>query len=179
MKLRAIGDYNITANVSHVNDEYENNNTLNVVISKVHALDGALSVGEIAVVCNDVVEVDAIVTNNGETTITEVQIEVVVNGSVVEIINASVDIPFQEQGTVTVVIDDNLQQNNNISLNVLSINNQADGDVANNSVSTTTSLDSNYDTITLLINADNYAGETSWKLLNEANEIISTGALLF
>ena len=173
----AIGDYNITANVSHVNDEYENNNTLNVVISKVHALDGALSVGEIAVVCNDVVEVDAIVTNNGETTITEVQIEVVVNGSVVEIINASVDIPFQEQGTVTVVIDDNLQQNNNISLNVLSINNQADGDVANNSVSTTTSLDSNYDTITLLINADNYAGETSWKLLDDSNEIISTGAL--
>jgi hypothetical protein len=173
----AIGDYNITANVSHANDEYENNNTLNVVLSKVHALDGALSVGEIAVVCNDVVEVDTIITNHGETTITEVQIEVVVNDSVVEVISASVDIPFQEQGTVTVVIDDNLQQNNNISLNVLSINNQADGDVANNSVSTTTSLDSNYDTITLLINADDYAGETSWKLLDDSNEIISTGAL--
>ena len=55
-----------------MNDEYENNDTLNVVISKVHALDGALSVGEIAVVCNDVVEVDAIITNHGETTITEV-----------------------------------------------------------------------------------------------------------
>ena len=87
------------------------------------------------------------------------------------------DIAFQEQETVTVVIDDNLQQNNNITLNVLNINTQEDQDLTNNSVSTTTSLDSNYDTITLVINADNYAGETSWKLLDEANEIISTGAL--
>ena len=173
----AIGEYNVTAIVSHPDDEYENNDTLNVVLSKVHELDGAISVGEIAVVCDEVVEVDAIVTNNGASTISELQIEVVVNGSVVEVINTSVDIAFQEQETVTVVIDDNLQQNNNITLNVLNINTQEDQDLTNNSVSTTTSLDSNYDTITLVINADNYAGETSWKLLDEANEIISTGAL--
>ena len=47
----------------------------------------------------------------------------------------------------------------------------------NNSVSTTTTLDSDYDYITLIINADNYAQETSWKLVDEANEIVSTGAL--
>ena len=173
----AIGEYNVTAIVSHPDDEYENNDTLNVVLSKVHELDGAISVGEIAVVCNEVVEVDAIVTNNGASTISELQIEVVVNGSVVEVINASVDIAFQEQETVTVVIDDNLQQNNNITLNVLNINTQEDQDLTNNSVSTTTSLDSNYDTITLVINADNYPQETSWKLVDEANQIINTGSL--
>ena len=173
----AIGEYNVTAIVSHPDDEYENNDTLNVVLSKVHELDGAISVGEISVVCNEVVEVDAIVTNNGASTISEIQIEVVVNGSVVEMINTAVDIPFLEQATVTIMIDSNLQQNNNITLNVLNINTQEDQDLTNNSVSTTTSLDSNYDTITLVINADNYAGETSWKLLDEANEIISTGAL--
>jgi len=173
----AIGEYNVTAIVSHPDDEYENNDTLNVVLSNVHELDGAISVGEIAVVCNEVVEVDAIATNNGASTISELQIEVVVNGSVVEVINASVDIAFQEQETLTVVIDDNLQQNNNITLNVLNINSQEDQDLTNNSVSTTTSLDSNYDTITLVINADNYPQETSWKLVDEANQIINTGSL--
>lgn len=173
----AIGEYNVTAIVSHPDDEYENNDTLNVVLSKVHELDGAISVGEISVVCNEVVEVDTIVTNNGASIISEIQIEVVVNGSVVEVINASVDIAFQEQETLTVVIDDNLQQNNNITLNVLNINTQEDQDLTNNSVSTTTSLDSNYDTITLVINADNYPQETSWKLVDEANQIINTGSL--
>ena len=37
-----IGDYNITVNVNHILDEYENNNSLSVILSKVHALDGAL-----------------------------------------------------------------------------------------------------------------------------------------
>ena len=173
----AIGDYNITAIVSHPDDEYENNDTLNVFLSKVHGLDGALSFGEIAVVCNDAVEVDAIITNHGETTITEIAVEVVVNSQVVDVINASVEIPFQEQGTIVLMIDDNLQQNNNITLNLLSINNQNDGDLTNNTASTSTTLDSDYDIITLIINADDYASETSWKLLDEANEIISTGSL--
>jgi hypothetical protein len=173
----AIGVYNVTAIVSHPDDEYENNNTLNLVLNKVKELDAALSIEELSVVCNDEVEVDAVITNQGDTTITTVQIEVVVNGTVVGLINADVDIPFLEQETVTIAIDNNLQENNSITLNVLNVNNQTDGDGTNNSASTTTTLDSNYDTITLNFIADNYPQETSWKLLDETNEIISTGAL--
>lgn len=172
-----IGDYNVTVNVSHANDQYENNDTLSVILSKIHALDGAISVGDVSVVCDDVVEATAIITNQGETTITEVVIEVVVNGLVVDTITTSVDISTQNQGTVPITISNNLQQNNAIGLNLLSVNSQVDNDLANNSVSTTTTLDSDYDTITLVINADNYAQETSWKLVDEYNEIISTGAL--
>jgi hypothetical protein len=173
----AIGEYNVTAIVSHPDDEYENNNTLNLVLNKVQELDAALSIEELSVLCNDEVEVDAVITNQGDTTITTVQIEVVVNGTVVGLINADVDIPFLEQETVTIAIDNNLQENNAITLNVLNINNQTDGDGTNNSASTTTTLDSNYDTITLSFIADNYPQETSWKLIDESNEIISTGAL--
>ncbi|MGB2299210.1 MAG: PEP/pyruvate-binding domain-containing protein [Flavobacteriaceae bacterium] len=173
----AIGEYSVTAIVSHPDDEYENNDTLNVVLSKVHVLDAALSIGEVSVLCDDVVEVSASIANLGYTTITDVQIEVVVNGSVVEMVNAAVDIPFLEQATVTIMIDNNLQENNTITLNVLNVNTQSDGDGTNNSASTTTTLDSNYDTITLIINADNYPQETSWKLVDEANQIINTGSL--
>ena len=172
-----IGDYNVTVNVSHANDQYENNDSLSVILSKIHELDGALSVGDVSVVCDDVVEATAIITNHGETTITEVTVEVVVNGQVVDVITSSVEIPTQNEGTVSLTISDNLQQNNTIVLNLLNVNNQQDGDLTNNSASTTTTLDSNYDIITFIINADNYAQETSWKLLDEANEIISAGAL--
>ncbi len=150
-----------------------------MVLSKVHALDGDLSFGELEVVCNDVVEVSAVVINQGETTITEVAIEVIVNGLVVELINATVDIPFQEQGIVAITIDNNLQPlNNNITLNLLNINNQADGDLSNNSASIITDLDTDYDIITLHINADNYPDETSWEIYDEGtNQLVNSGSL--
>ena len=171
------GDYNITVKVNHPYDEYENNDTLNVVLSKIQELDGTISVEELEVVCDDIVEVTAIVTNYGETTINEVSIEVVVNDQVVEIITTSVDIPTQNQEFVALSISENLQENNTIVLNLVEVNGQEDDNFENNSNSFTTSLDSDYDIITLTINADNYPEETSWKLLNEANEIIATGSL--
>lgn len=175
----AIGDYSVTGIVTHADDEYGNNDTLNVVISKVHALDGALETGNLAVVCDDEVELDAVIANLGETTITEVEIQVAVNGFVVDVITETVDIPFQEDGTVQITINSNLQPtNNNITITLLSVNGQVDGVLTNNLASTTTDLDSDYDIITLVINADNYPGETSWEVIDEStNLVIASGGV--
>jgi hypothetical protein len=172
-----IGDYSLTSIVSHVDDEYDSNDSLSIVLRKVHLLNGEISIGELEVVCDDVVEVEAVVSNLGEETITELEIEVVVNDLAIDVIEAEVNIPFQHQGVVTISIYENLQQDNNITLNLLDINTQQDEDLTNNSATINTSLDSNYDIITLVINADDYPEETSWKLLNETNQIIATGAL--
>ena len=174
-----IGDYNLTVIVTDIDDEYGHNDTLNVVLSKVHELDGELSIGDVVVACNDVVEVNAIITNKGEMNITHAQIEVNVNGTAVDVVLATMDVPFQEQGSVAITIGDNLQQNNNdIELHLLGVNDQVDGDLTNNSAGTTTSLDSNYDIITLIINADNYPQETSWEVYDEgANQTVAGGSL--
>ena len=179
LNFSTIGDYNITAIVSDIDDEYGNNDTLNFVLKKIHVLDGELSIGQLAVACDEVVEVNAIITNQGETTITEVEFEVVVNGLVVDVIVATVNVPFQEESSVALTIDDNLLQiNNNITLNLLNINNQVDGDLTNNSASTTTTLDSDYDIVTLIINADAYPWEISWEVYDvEANQIIASGGV--
>jgi hypothetical protein len=171
------GDYSITVNVNHPADEYENNDTLNIVLSKIEQLDGAISIEELEVICDDVVELTAMVTNLGETTINELTIEVVVNDQVVDLITTSVEIDTQNQDSIVISISENLQENNAIVLNIIEINGQEDDSFINNSSSITTNLESDYDIITLTINADNYPQETSWKLLNEANEIISTGSL--
>ena len=171
------GDYSITVNVNHPADEYENNDTFNIVLSKIQQLDGAISIEELEVVCDDVVELTAMVANLGETTITEVTIEVVVNDQVVDLITTSVEIDSQNQDSIVISVNENLQENNAIVLNLIEINGQEDDSFINNSGSITTNLDSDYEIITLTINADNYPQETSWKLLNEENEIISTGSL--
>jgi len=174
-----IGDYDIMAIVSHLDDEYGNNDTLNVLLSKVYEFDGAISISELNVVCDDVVELNAIVNNLGDSTITDLEIQVLVNGVIIDTINTSVEIPFLDQGNIFIAIDSNLQAfNNNITLNLLSVNNQLDEDLTNNSASTTTDLDSNYDLITLIINPDNYPEESSWKMVDEStSEIVSTGSL--
>ena len=61
---------------------------------------------------------------------------------------------------------------------MLSVNNLIDGDASNNSATTSTTMDSDYDIITLIINADQYAYETSWELIDAgSNEVVSSGDL--
>ena len=174
----SFGDYNLTAILSHEDDEYGNNDTLNFVLTKVYEFDGALTMGDLNVVCDDDVELDVIINNEGDATITSVLLEVIVNNAVVDLINASVNIPFLEQETVSISIDDNLQAaNNNITVSLLSVNSQLDGDLTDNSVSTITNLDSNYDIVTLIINPDNYPGETSWEIFDANEVLINSGDL--
>ena len=175
----AIGDYDVTAIVSHEDDEYGNNDTLSVVLSKVYEYNGAIAISEQNVVCDGIVEINAVITNEGAATITDVQIQVFANGSLVDLVNATVEIPYLEQGTVAISIDNNLNpDNNNITLNLLSVNSQLDGDLSNNSASTITNSNSSYDIITFIINPDNYPGETSWEFFDEGTgEMISSGQL--
>jgi hypothetical protein len=102
----------------------------------------------------------------------------VVTELIVNVINSPVEIPFLQQGAVVITIDENLQENNNITLNLLEINGQPDEDLTNNSAFTTTGLDSDYDIVTLIINADDYPSETSWEIYDEgANQIVASGSL--
>ena len=175
-----VGSYDVSVVVSHVDDEYANNDTLNFVLNKVYELNGEINLGELEVVCDNNIELDAVITNNGETTITELEIEVIVNGTLVEVLNTNVDIPFMEQEVITVFIGNNLQQtsSNIITLNLTSLNDQLDENMLNNSSSVITNLASNYDIITLTINPDNYPEETSWEFFNESTgQMVSSGFL--
>lgn len=175
----AVGEYNLSGIVLDGDDEYGSNDTLNVVLSKLKALDGELSIGQLAVACDEVVEVNAIVSNNGENTITDVVIEVVVNEVVVETIDAAVNIPYLEQGAVWITIDENLQQSDNdITLNLLNVNSQSDEDETNNSAFANTDLVSDYDVVTVIINTDNYPGETTWDVVDESTgQTIASGGV--
>ncbi len=177
----AVGDYTITAIVTDMEDEYENNDTLNYVLSKIHSLDGEVAVGELNILCNDEVETDIIITNHGEENINSVVIQVAVNGLVVGTFYEEVDIAYQGQAVLGVNIDDYLLEGENeIAVNLLSVNDQSDENWMNNADTTTTDsdLESNLGNITLVINPDFYSYEISWELYDQgANQTIASDAL--
>jgi len=172
------GDYDITVNISHPDDVYENNDSLAITVSNILEYDAALEIETLRVLCGDMIELDLTISNLGDTTINEIEIETQVNGTSSLFDYASFEIEYLEQQTVTLVLDQNLQESNDILLDLISINNQNDESSANDIVTTTTTLDSPYGIVTFIINPDNYPEETSWKLYDSTtSEIVHTGSL--
>ena len=172
------GDYEITVNLSHPDDVYENNDSFTTTVSNILQYDGSLEIEALRVLCGDLVEVDLTISNLGETTINEIEIEIGVNGVSTLVNYESFEIEYSEQETITLVLDQNLQESNDILLDIISVNNQNDENTANDIVTTTTTLESSYDIVTFIINPDNYPQETSWKLYDSTtNEIVHTGSL--
>ncbi len=174
-----IGDYNIGVAVAHESDGYAGNDTLRTVLSKLYYLEGGITITEAIAKCGEEVEVKAKVTNFGDATFTNTAIVVVVNGLTVDTVYYESSIPYQVTADVNIVITENLfQVGNDIKLNLLSVNGQPDAIGGNNTASVNLDLESDYDYVTLIINADNYPQETSWEVYDELdNELVLSGAL--
>ena len=174
-----LGAYNITCIVSHQDDEYDKNDTLDYVLNRIPELDGMLSIGAINGLCGGALSVHATITNTGDNVLTSVMFQVLVNGQLMQVIEETVSIPSQGQQTILITVDDNLQAlNNDISLILLEVNEQIDIIDTNNSANATADLESEFNNVTLVINTDNYPGETSWEFVDEGtNQIIASGGV--
>ena len=177
----ALGDYNTEVIVTDSIDGYSRNDTLTTVISKLHALEGGLIAELKDVKCGEEVDIIAHVSNYGATTFSNTEIEVVVNGLVVDVVSYNFSIPYSVEVDIVITVTENLMPTDNeITLNLLSVNGTPDAVMDNNSSSITTDLDSDFDNVTLIINADNFPQETSWILYDETgNELVASGALDF
>ncbi len=177
--LSEIGFYNVGAIVYHAEDGYSTNDTLISTISKLHLLEGGIMASLKKVDCSNAIEATATITNYGESSFSNTQIEVIVNGITVDTFDYGFSIPYLAEVNITIPISENLQEENNeITLNLLSINGEQDAISTNNSSSFTTSLDTEYDNVTLTINTDDFSEETSWELRDDqSNEIVGSGVL--
>jgi hypothetical protein len=123
--------------------------------------------------------VNVVLTNNGEEPLESVEILVLVNDEVMEVLEEDVDIASQEQGTVSFLIEDDfLSTSNNIQLAITSVNGAIDGDASNNTAVASADLEVDFETLTLYFLADDYPGETSWKMVDVGSgQIVSEGDL--
>ncbi len=175
----SIGDYNLMIVVNDSIDGYSRNDTLETVISNLYNLEAGIVAELDAVECGQTVAVDALIYNYGATTFFDVEIEVVVNGVAVDIVNYEFSIPYQVEVIVPITVTENLlPTGNEISLNIISVNGEQDALTDNNSSSVTTDLVSQYDYVTLIVNADNFPQETTWTIIDEMNnEVVASGDL--
>ncbi len=175
-----VGDYNLSTIVSHVDDGYDKNDTLSTVLTKLHLIEGQITVSNVTSNCGEDVDVTAKVKNLGESTFNILEIEAVVNGMVVDVAEYALTIPYLSEATININITENLMAENNvIELNLLNINGGEDAVMDNNSSTIMADLASESDFVSLIINADEYSEETSWAITNEvSNQIIASGRLV-
>ncbi len=176
-----IGDYNLTAIVSHPTDGYRENDTTHMVLRNLHLIEGGISFVNGAAKCGDEVDIVATITNYGALTLTSAEIEVVVNGMVVDVVDYTFNILSETETNIVVTVTDNLQPTDNeIVLNLIGVNGQTDAIPDNNSIDFTTDLETEYDNITLIIQADEYPQEVSWQITDlSTNLVVATGELEF
>ena len=175
----APGDYLITGIVSDPDDGYGNNDTLDFVLSHLHNVDGALSIAQVNTTCDGQVSVNAVISNLGAEVIYSVDLLVVINGEVMNVLEESVEITSQDQGSLSFFIDDDmLASSNTIQLALTSVNGITDGDATNNTAIATADLEASFEDLTLYFLADDWPSETSWQLVDVGSgQILSEGDL--
>ena len=177
--LSEIKDHNLKVVVTHPEDGFATNDTLSTIIKKLHILEGGITASLKEITCEDEIEAFATIVNYGEQTFTSTQIEVTVNGLVVDTINYQNNIPYQAEVNIIIEINENLQiTGNEIALRLIAINQQEDAIVSNNSSSFITDLESQNQIVFLTITPDNYPEEISWQVTESNNgNIVDFGEL--
>lgn len=167
-----IGDYKITAIVSHPEDGYSANDTLNYTVSKLYPLEAGISIIDGVAKCGNQVDITAQITNYGEETFFKTEIEVISNGTFVEVFEYNSGIPYGLAVDINIPVTANIQNENEIELRIIRVNDQPDAVNNNNSDTYMGSLDDRYDIVNFTINTDNFPQETAWTLYDELNEEI-------
>lgn len=172
-----LGEHLLKVIVSHPEDGYEKNDTLETVINKLYPLEAELLDIHASPKCGNEVEIVALVKNIGEETFQSTELEVIVNGQLVEIVDYQFGIPYLSEVPISITITENLMQDNNeISINIIRVNGIKDAVSDNNSKSTTIGLDSEFDLITFVVKVDNYPYENTWALTDlNTGEVLESG----
>lgn len=173
--MSALGDYNVAVSVSTEMDLNPNNDTLLRVIQQLLDLEVALMAAVETDVCDEGIEATLSLSNLGAAVITNVTVDVTVNGAAIAPIEIMTSIDSDETEQITALISDGLIiGSNTIVFTISEINGQAtDANPDNNTVSVMSTLLDPTSFITLVFNADNFAAETSWVLTDS-----DTGAIL-
>ena len=171
-----IGDYNLRGIVSDAEDEYGNNDTLDFTLTKIHQLDAEVSLGILNETCENETEATIFVVNNGSNIITNIQFEIIINGQSAGVFNEQVEIEYQSERQISVIADAGfIAPENEVSVQIISVNGQADDVSSNDFATSILSIQSTYDYVTLTINSDSYPYEISWAVIDFDENTIASG----
>ncbi|MFT6707242.1 MAG: hypothetical protein ACJATF_002086 [Flavobacteriales bacterium] len=177
--LSVIGDYELSTFVNHPADQNSMNDTLVMTISKVIAFDGAVEASVPTFGCADSAPAEITLINGGGQPITSAMIDVTVNGTFVETVPYTGDIPVNGSDIIEYDVTENLQLgNNNIDFAITMINGSADNNTANNTATVIFDRMEDDQFVTLLFRTDNSPQESNWVITDaDTGEEIISGTL--
>jgi len=115
--------------------------------------------------------------NMGSANLTSAEITYSVNGGTNQVYNWTGDLaPLKTTEAELTVYDYTQSQTNTVNIEITAVNGGSDEDATNNiSSNTFEKSDETNNLITLTLNTDDYASETSWKLYNSSGTVVKSG----
>ncbi|MEP6646191.1 MAG: hypothetical protein ABJC12_03815 [Saprospiraceae bacterium] len=178
LNFGAPGNYNLTIATDLDLDRNHKNDTLSFLINKLAFKDLALEYVvpiQQTTVCADKSSNRVLFRNLGADTIHSVSIQVFLEGIPVDTIIWTGDLSFGQETPVVFEVDNLVEGQNQISITILNINGSPDEIPANNELAWTLNAIPKGAGITLNLTTDNFPGETTWELQNDAHEVLATG----
>lgn len=177
--LSAKVSYEIQAYVTASMDTNSANDTTVAIVENFRELDAAVSIAESAEdICSTEAEVTVQIKNLGLESISNVAVEIELNGTAVDTITDTFDIMTADQGQLSTTVTDLQAGDNIINATILTVNEMTDQLLSNNTASTTIFVDENLESFSIIFLADEYPEETDFRLIEtESGTLLAEGGL--
>ena len=174
--LSQIGEYNLSASVTAIDDANPLNDTLRAVITQLPSLEAQLTGGLGVEGCNQFATGTLTLTNLGGSIITNATIGITVNGVSQDDIEFKGSLSFEQSREFNINISEDLSTGDNeIVATILALNGESnDFNADNNEVNFNATLLDDSSFITVSITTDDFAAETSYVITDQ-----KTGEVIF
>ena len=173
--LSTIGDYKIGFNIVFNDDDENQNNLLESTINSIYALDAAVASEIAPQVCREIFTPEVNIINKGGTTLTSLDIDLLLNGEVAQTINWTGSLETNESEPVEVAFSDFLIGQNTLAVSINNPNGGEDQNIADNEVSTDIQFLNGSEQVVFSLTTDNFPQETTWNVTNASDEVVASG----
>lgn len=158
-------------------DRNRRNDTLSFVIIKQAYRDAALefdATGQGNIVCSDARENSVIIRNMGADTIFTAAFELFKNSLLLDTLQWNGELLPAQEDILTVEIAGLQEGDNEIAINLIELNGDNDEIPSNNNITWTLTAKPSGEEVILHLTTDNFPQETTWELVDSANQVILT-----
>ena len=174
--LSAIGEYNITAIVSHPEDLNSRNDTLSSTINKIPEIDAGIVSTLPASTCAEEVVLDVVISNLGDQPLTSADIIVDINGVTFTTVNWTGNVTMSTPATESILLNNLPIGINAIVVTIANPNGITDINTANDLNNLEIEILDATGAVILEINTDEYPEETTYTITEiESGNVVATG----
>ena len=175
--MSALGDYAFKLFVALPEDQAVLNDTLRRVVTHVPRYDAGITALTTPVpsTCDTTAEVTATLTNFGALPLLTATLAIDIDGVPFDQIAFNGNLAQGESTEITIPLTDLTAGDNVVEVTVLAPNGEPDAIAANDSRTVTIGVFADGETVTLVLNLDEYPEETTWEVTDENNALLFTG----